>query len=395
MEHNFAGRMAKVPRSFIREILQFSMQPGMISFAGGLPNPNFFPVKELEMATAAVFAECGEDALQYSASAGLLRLRQQISERYAKNSSIEIDPENIIITCGSQQGLDLIGKIFIDVDSKVLIEEPGYLGAIQALSVFEPQFLPVPLVSGGADCDSMAGLSMDKESRLFYCVPSFQNPSGASYSEETIASVAKIAKNNKFVVVEDNPYGELRFKGEAPPSFYSYLPEQTILLGTFSKTVAPGFRLGWIAASAEIIEKLMTVKQATDLHTSSFSQLIVSKYLEDNNLDEHLAKTAKAYGENCAAMEEALCPLKDEITFTEPEGGMFLWGCLPEGMESMKLFDFCVEEKVVFVPGEPFYTKAGATRTFRLSFSCVAGEVMLEGVERFKRAYAAYKASLV
>lgn len=396
MESVFAERIQNVPKSFIREILKVSLDPEVVSFAGGLPNPQFFPVAELEAATTEVFRTQGANALQYSSSDGLLRLRQQIAERYKKTRGIDVDASKILITCGSQQGLDLLGKIIVNKDDGVLIEEPGYLGAIQALSVFRPRFLPVPLKDDGLDIEVLAEKAKGSGAKLLYTVPRFQNPSGLSYTKDVLEGVAEVAGENNFLIIEDDPYGELRFRGEAAPSFYSFAPERTVLLGTFSKTVAPGFRVGWIVAPQAVYDKLLVAKQATDLHTSSLSQLILSTYLENNDLDQHLAKIATHYGENCLEMEAAFVEaFAGEINFTKPEGGMFLWGVLPENMESMALFDYCAQEKVVFVPGEPFYTDGKPTRTFRLSFSCVDSASIQEGLERFKRGYAAYKTSLL
>ena len=395
MDSIFADRMQNVPRSFIREILKVSLDPQVISFAGGLPNPDFFPVKELEAATAKVFAEAGSTALQYSNSEGNVTLREQIAQRYKKQMDIDVSVEDILVTCGSQQGLDLIGKIFVNDHDPVLIEEPGYLGAIQALSVFRPKFVPVPLVASGVDCEKLEEKVAKTSSQLFYCVPCFQNPSGLSYTEEVVQKVSELAEKYGFYVVEDNPYGELRFRGQAASSFYKYIPERTILLGTFSKIVAPGFRLGWIAAPSAIREKLLVAKQASDLHTSNIGQMIISQYLADNDLDGHLNKIKKCYGDNCKEMERVLKEtFPGDVTFTSPDGGMFLWGQLPEGMEAMKLFDYAVKEKAVYVPGEPFYTTDTPTRSFRLSYSCVDSVTIKEGLERFARAYKAYKASL-
>lgn len=395
MDSIFADRMKNVPRSFIREILKVSLDPEVISFAGGLPNPDFFPVKELEAATQKVFAEQGSTALQYSNSEGNIALREQIAERYKMQMGIEVAVDDILVTCGSQQGLDLIGKVLVNDHDPVLIEEPGYLGAIQALSVFQPNFIPVPLVASGVDCEQLAEKAAATSSKLFYCVPCFQNPSGLSYTENVVKEASELAEKHDFIVIEDNPYGELRFRGEAASSFYKYIPHRTILLGTFSKTVAPGFRLGWIVAPPKIREKLLVAKQATDLHTSNIGQMIISQYLADNDLDAHLDKIKKCYGDNCKEMERVLAEtFPGDVTFTQPDGGMFLWGQLPEGMESMALFDYAAKEKAVFVPGEPFYTTSEPTRSMRLSFSCVDAISIKEGLERFARGYKNYQATL-
>ncbi len=346
-----------------------------------------FPVKELKLATEKVFTKYGADVLQYSNSEGDIGLREQISARYLAKKGISVPARNIIVTNGSQQGIDLLGKVLLNERDKVLIEEPGYLGTIQSLSLFKVQFLPVPVGDDGMDVQALQKSSDGSGAKMVYSVPTFQNPAGITYTDESREKIAAIAKQNKFLVVEDDPYGELRFSGHGAKSFFHYLPDQTVLLGTFSKVVAPGFRLGWIAAPAWICEKLIIAKQAADLHTSSFSQKILSEFLSDNELDDHIVKITDAYGTQCRAMQESLVRhFPSSIRFTNPEGGMFLWGRLPEGMDSMELFKEAVKENVVFVPGDPFYTNKTNTSTFRLNFSCVDPETVEEGVKRMARA---------
>ena len=387
MEQIIAERMQGVPRSFIREILKVSLDPAIISFAGGLPNAAFFPVKEIQSATESVFAKYGGSVLQYSKSEGDEQLRNLIAARYLEKKGLSISPEHIIITNGSQQGIDLLGKVLLNRGDKVLIEEPGYLGAIQSLSLFKINFLPVPLTDDGLDLVTLAEVCGRHPAKMLYTVPAFQNPSGITYTDSNKEQVAALAGEHRFVVVEDDPYSELRFAGEPGKSFAHFLPEQTVLLGSFSKIVAPGFRLGWIAAPAWLHEKLLIAKQAADLHTSSFTQKILAEFLSDNNLDDHIAKITAAYGNQCRAMQSALGRhFPKSIGFTKPEGGMFLWGRLPEGMDSMELFQAAVQEKVVFVPGNPFYTRVGPTSTFRFSFSCVDPETIEEGVKRMAKA---------
>ena len=391
MKDIFAERIQGVPRSFIREILKVSLDPSVISFAGGLPNPEFFPVRELHAATEKVFARYGAKVLQYSNSEGDLQLREWISGRYLLKNGLEIPPENIIVTNGSQQGIDLLGKILLNLGDRVLIEEPGYLGAIQSLSLFKINFVPVSMHDAGIDIDSLATLGGRSKAKMLYAVPNFQNPSGITYSDENRGAVAAVAAENRFIIVEDDPYGELRFFGKPGRSFAHFLPEQTVLLGSFSKIVAPGFRLGWIAAPSWICEKLIIAKQAADLHTSSFTQKILSLFLEENNLDSHIEKITDVYGRQCLAMQEALARyFPESVSFTKPEGGMFLWGRLPENLDSTALFEEAVKEKVVFVPGNPFYTSAARTTTFRLSFSCVDRTTVEEGVRRLSRALEAF-----
>ena len=250
MEEMFAERIVNVPRSFIREILKVSLDAEIISFAGGLPNREFFPVAEIRAASNKVFDRCGRDMLQYSTTEGLLPLRRYIADRYLEKKGLKVDAEDILITNGSQQGLDLLGKALVNVGDAVIIEEPGYLGAIQSLSIFRPRFLPVPLTDEGLDIDRLKEVTAGREVKFMYAVPNFQNPSGITYAEGNRRQVAEVAADRGFFMVEDDPYGELRFSGSRQPSFYSLLPEQTILLGSFSKIVAPGLRLGWLVAPA-------------------------------------------------------------------------------------------------------------------------------------------------
>lgn len=392
MEAIIAERMQGVPRSFIREILKVSLDPAIISFAGGLPNATFFPVQEIQRATEKVFAKYGASVLQYSKTEGDEQLRSLIAARYLEKKGLDISPENIIITNGSQQGIDLLGKALLNRGDNVLIEEPGYLGAIQSLSLFKSNFLPVPLTDDGLALAALAGACRRNRAKMLYTVPNFQNPSGVSYTDKNREQVAALAREFRFVVVEDDPYSELRFAGSPGKSFCHFLPEQTVILGSFSKIVAPGFRLGWIVAPPWLHEKLLIAKQAADLHTSSFTQKILAEFLSDNNLDEHIAKITEAYGNQCRAMQNALDRhFPKSISFTKPEGGMFLWGRLPEGMDSMELFQTAVQEKVVFVPGNPFYTGSGQTSTLRFSFSCVDQEMIEEGVKRMARALEPFK----
>lgn len=387
MEELFAARVQGVPRSFIREILKVSTAKDIISFAGGLPNPAFFPVQEIKTATDRVFATHGASILQYSNSEGDIGLRQWISDRYRTKSGLSIDPADIIITNGSQQGLDLLAKVLVNAGDTVFIEEPGYLGAIQSLSLFQPRFVPITLSLEGLDVERLEKESNSCQAKMIYMVPNFQNPTGITYTDDNRAAIAAAAKKNGFVLVEDNPYGELRFSGKRAKSFAHFLPEQTVLLGSFSKIVAPGFRLGWIASPKWLTEKILIAKQAADLHTTSFNQKIIFEYLRFNDLDQHIKKITEVYGNQCQAMLDALAEFfPEEVRLTRPEGGMFLWGWLPEQLDSMDLFNASVKEKVVFVPGVPFYTTNSKTSSFRLNFSCVDPATVREGIKRMAHA---------
>jgi 2-aminoadipate transaminase len=387
MDDIFSDRVTDVPRSFIREILKVTLDSEVISFAGGLPNRELFPTRELREATNRVFDVHGNDIFQYSTSEGYLELRQYISERYRRRKNLSIPVEDILITSGSQQGLDLLGKILLNKGDRVIIEEPGYLGAIQAFSMYKPKFLPVPVSEQGMDVRKLRSALSSGKPKLMYTVPNFQNPSGISYSEENRNEISEILRGTKTLLIEDDPYGELRFSGEDKRSFKELLPDNTILLGSFSKIIVPGFRLGWIVAPKFIMEKLIIAKQASDLHTSHFTQSIIYHYLRDYNVEGHIAKIKNAYGKQCRAMVNSIKEyFPPSVKHTEPEGGMFLWAELPRNAAALDLFDLAVKDKVIFVPGDPFYVNKTRTSTMRLNFSCVDEETIEIGISRLGNA---------
>ncbi|MEW6109722.1 MAG: PLP-dependent aminotransferase family protein [Nitrospirota bacterium] len=383
MGNIFSDRISDVPRSFIREILKVAVDETVISFAGGLPNRELFPLEEIKAASNRILNEFGRDVLQYSTSEGFPELRQWIAVRYRETKGISVDPANILITAGSQQGLDLLGKTFLNEGDGVVIEEPGYLGAIQAFSIYRSAFHPVPVDIDGIDTLMLERAVSDRRSKLFYCVPNFQNPSGISYSIDNRDKAAGILKGRTTILVEDDPYGELRFLGMDRPSFYRLIPENTVLLGSFSKIVAPSFRIGWIMAKDEILEKLIIAKQASDLHTNYFGQRLILQYLKDNDIDEHIRKIREAYGRQRDAMVNAIKEhFPDDVCFTEPEGGMFLWVTLPVQIAAMDVFREAIKHKVAFVPGDPFYVNRRNVNTLRLNFSSVDEETIRTGIRR-------------
>jgi len=382
----FAERMNAIPKSFIREILKVTENPDVISFAGGLPNPRFFPVDEIAAATSEVLAGTDVSALQYSTTEGYQPLREYIAQRYRDMKKIDVTADEILITNGSQQGLDLIGKVFIGKNDRIAIEKPAYLGAIQAFSVYEPQFCPVSLIDDGADIDQLKDVLNGNSVKLFHTVINFQNPSGISYSENRRREIAKIFEQNGTVIVEDDPYSDLRFTGEAPSSMRSWLADRAILLGSFSKTIAPGLRLGWICAKREIMDKLVTAKQASDLHSNSLCQRIVHQYLINNDINRHIETIIAVYKRQrdvmIAAIEEHF---PKEVKITRPDGGMFLWVTLPEKLSALELFELAVKENVAFVPGTPFFVDGGGTNNMRLNFSNSDEEKIQEGIKRLGR----------
>ena len=383
MENAFSDRITDVPKSFIREILKVTIDPSIISFAGGLPNRLFFPVKALQKAAHDVFEEAGSEILQYANSEGYLGLRQFIADRYQQQEGLEIPVDDILITTGSQQGLDLLGKTFLNEGNDLIIEEPGYLGAIQAFAMYRPRFHPVTVSEGGMDIASLAQVLSERQPKLLYTVTNFQNPSGISYSDENRRAVADLVRGSSCLIIQDDPYGDLRFSGTRKVSFKRILPANTVLLGSFSKTVAPALRLGWLVAPPPIMDKLIIAKQAADLHTDSLAQRILYRYLCDNDLDAHIATIIHQYGKQKEAMIGAI---KDffppDVRYTNPAGGMFLWVTLPEGMSSMALFEAAIKKKVAFVPGTPFYVDRKDSNTLRLNFSCSDEPTIVEGIKR-------------
>ncbi|MEW5817573.1 MAG: PLP-dependent aminotransferase family protein [Spirochaetota bacterium] len=386
MDTIFSERIRNIPKSFIREILKVTVNPEIISFAGGLPNPELFPVEEIKAACVKVLESDGKNALQYSTSEGYLPLRSYIAERYRKKDGLNILPEEILITNGSQQALDLLGKIFLNEGDSIIIERPGYLGAIQALSLYKPHFCTVPLCDHGPDTELLEKLLTSHPVKFFYGIPNFQNPSGITYSKENRKVTANLLKQHNTLFIEDNPYGELRFIGEDLPSLKTYLGDTAILLGTFSKTVIPSFRIGWICARKDIMEKLLVAKQGADLHTDYFAQRVVYQYLSDNDIDSHITRIRSVYKrqrEKMISMIETTFPA--EVTCTKPEGGMFLWVTLPKNLSAMELFDRAIRKNVAFVPGNPFFLEGGEN-TLRLNFSNSNESQIEVGIKRLSEA---------
>jgi 2-aminoadipate transaminase len=377
----FSDRMADVPRSFIREILKVTSDESIISFAGGLPNRKLFPVAEIRAATLAVLDTDAADALQYSTTEGYAPLRKWISDRYARTLGLAVDPDDVLVTTGSQQGLDLLGKVLLNEKEKVGIEQPGYLGAIQAFSLYRPVFRTVPLEWDGIDIAAFEKAVRGDRVRMFYGVPNFQNPSGISYSDAKRTAAADILRGTPTLFVEDDPYGELGFVGERKRSFYGLVRENTVLLGSFSKIFVPSLRIGWMVAARDLMDKLVIAKQATDLHTNYFGQRIVHRYLADNDIDAHIAKIRQAYGSQRDAMVKAIrAHFPPSVKFSEPEGGMFLWVELPGGVSALEVFEKAIAEKVAFVPGDPFYVGRTDVSTMRLNFSCVDAATIEKGI---------------
>ncbi len=373
----FADRVNHVPQSFIREILKVASNPAITSFAGGLPNPAFFPVKELELCAAQVFQQEGMQALQYTSTEGYYPLREFIAHRYRQRYGLDIPPEQILITNGSQQALDLIGKVFINPGDQVLLERPTYLGALQCLSMFQPKFQEVRLNADGIDIDDLEDQLWSNPIKLFYSIPNFQNPTGIRYSKEIREQAMQVLSRYNTLIIEDDPYGDIFFDGEELQPLYRYMPEKTILLGSFSKTIAPGLRLGWMVANEEIIRKATIMKQASDLHSGNLTQHILYRFLTAYSLDMHIKKIQDTYRFQRDTMMSCLKQyFPSTIHYTHPQGGMFAWITLPEEISARELLEKAVEQKIIFVPGDAFYASNPDTQTLRLNYSNVEESAM-------------------
>ena len=382
MNLRFARRAMNARKSFIREIFKVLGQHDMISFSGGFPNPASFPVEGIKAAAIKVLDEDGANVLQYNTTEGYLPLRQYIAARYLKRFNLVVDPAEIMILSGSQQAFDLIAKTFLEIGDEVVVENPAYLGALQSFGFFEPTFTQVELTPEGLNLNQLK-TALARNPKLLYVVPNFQNPTGLTYSTPNRQAVAELLAKTDTLLIEDDPYGELRFKGNDHLPIKSYLYDQTILLGSFSKVVSPGMRLGWLVAPKAILEKLIVAKQAADLHANYFAQRVLYQYLCDNDLDTHIATINAMYREQRNAMVNAIKSYFDSsVTMTEPEGGMFLWLTLPQGISAMQLFEQAVIAKIVYVPGDPFYTTSENRNTLRLNYTNSTPQEIDDGIHR-------------
>lgn len=389
----FSERILNTPASFIREILKVIQQDDIISFAGGLPNPVSFPKEELKQSMERVIDQFGDEVFQYSSTEGYRPLREWVAERYRDEYGMDVQADDVLITTGSQQALDLMGKVLINPGDALAIEEPGYLGAIQAFTVFEPDFCPVPLLDDGIDLDRLEQILEERNVKLLYTVPNFQNPTGLTYSVEKRKALCALLNRYSAYLIEDDPYGQLKFEGEVYPYIGSFGLKKSVLFGTISKIITPGMRLGWICTKdRELMQHLVTAKQAADLHSNIFAQYAVYDYLMNHELNEHIGKIKTLYKEQSDAMLQAMKDFfPDTVTYTMPKGGMFVWGSLPEGESSLELLDRAMKEKVAFVPGNPFYVDdQKPVPTFRLNYTNSEPEVIREGIRRLGRLMESY-----
>ncbi|KQQ39976.1 2-aminoadipate aminotransferase [Duganella sp. Leaf126] len=387
IQWRFAERADQLQASFIREILKITQQPEIISFAGGLPSPLTFPVEEMQAAYDKVLRDNGKVALQYGPTDGYLPLRQWIADSLSTEGA-RIVPEQVLMTSGSQQALDLLGKVLIDEGSRVLVETPSYLGALQAFSVYRPEFKSVDTDDHGLVPSSLAAVA--EGARLLYALPNFQNPTGRTLSVERRLELVETCARLGLPLIEDDPYGALSYKGDPLPKMVAMNPDGVIYMGSFSKVLTPGIRLGYVVAPLPLVRRLELAKQAADLHTSQLTQMVVHEVVKDGFLQHHIPKIRSLYGNQCQVMLDAMAQyFPAGVEWTRPEGGMFIWVTLPKHINAIALLDEAIAQKVAFVPGAPFYANDPATNTLRLSFVTVAPERIRAGIEILARLIAA------
>lgn len=381
----FAERMNYLRASEIRELLKLADQPDIISFAGGMPAPELFPIEGLKKAAIKVLDEDGKTALQYGPTEGYSLLRSIIAKERMVPAGVNVDESNILITNGSQQGLDFTGRVFLDKDDIIICESPTYLGALNAFRAYMPRFVEVPMDDKGMIIEELEkALKAYPNAKYIYTIPDFQNPTGKTLSVERRKKLVKIAERFRIPIIEDNPYGELIYEGERLPAIKSF--DETgivIYLGTFSKTFCPGMRLGWVCAEQNLLSKYILVKQGADLQPSSISQREAAVFMQMNNLNEHILKIRSVYKKRRDIMVAALKnELPENCTFTYPEGGLFTWVTLPENMNARDIIIKALDEKVAFVVGGSFFANGGHENTMRLNYSYMPEDKIIEGVKR-------------
>jgi len=375
--------MASIKHSEIREILKVTQQPDIISFAGGLPAPELFPVEAIDRVQHLVLQEAGTQALQYTTTEGFAPLRSWIAKRMNSRLGTSFDLDNVLITHGSQQGLDLSGKVFLDPEDVVLCESPTYLAAISAFKAYGCRFIEIPTDAEGMDMDVLENtLKSTDNVKLIYVIPTFQNPTGKTWNLQKRQQLAQLASRYNVAVIEDNPYGELRFEGEDLPSVKSFdKTGQVLCTGSFSKIFCPGFRIGWIAGDKELIRKYVLIKQGTDLQCNTIAQMVIAKYLELYNIDDHILKIVALYKKRRdVALQTIQEHFPKNVLYTHPEGGLFTWVELPENSSARDILDLALQSKIAFVPGGSFFPNNERENTLRLNYSNMSEDKIKAGL---------------
>lgn len=373
-------------------ILQAAADPKIISFAGGLPAPELFPVKEMKAAVDKVFEEHGQEAMQYGAAKGVTALREVIQQHVKEKENVDSELDNVLVTTGSEQALDLVGKAFVDPGDTVLVEQPTYLCALDVFRSYGANFASVEMDEDGMKMDALEeALKANPNTKLIYTVPNFQNPTGRTMTEERRKQLAELAEKYDVYVLEDNPYSEIRFAGQHVPAVKSFDKSGHVFyMSTFSKTLAPGFRLGWLVADKAVVNKLTVLKQSADLHTDNLAQFAVAQFFADNDVDAHVKEISALYGKRKDLMLEGIKKYFPEgVKYTDPEGGMFLWVEVPGVDDTVELFKECLEHDVAFVPGDPFFAGEVQPGAFRLNYSNMKEDQIEVGLKRLGAALTA------
>ena len=385
----FSKRVPADGTDAVGAILKAAADPKIISFAGGLPAPELFPVEGMKEATDKVYAEHGQQALQYGAAKGVTELRELILKRVKEKENIDAKLENVMVTTGSEQAIDLVGKAFVNPGDTVLVEEPTYLCALDVFRSYGANFVSVPMDDDGMKMDALEeALKAHPETALVYTVPNFQNPTGRTMPAERRKKFAELAAKYDVPVLEDNPYGDIRFAGEHVPSVKSFdHAGKVFYMSTFSKILAPGFRLGWLVAEPKVIEKLTVLKQSADLHTDNLVQYVVTEFFKENDVDAHVKEISDLYGKRKQLMIDGIKKyFPKDVKYTDPEGGMFLWVEVPGVTDTVELFKQCLEHNVAFVPGDPFFAGKPQPGTFRLNYSNMQEDQIEVGLKRLGEA---------
>lgn len=393
MDIRFSERADSLKASEIRELLKLTEMPEIISFAGGLPAPELFPVKEMEGIMQKVLERDGKLALQYSSTEGFKPLREIIAKQRMAPAKVNVTADNIAMTTGSQQGIEFSAKIFVNEGDVIICESPSYLGAINAFKAYRPKFVEIPMDEHGMIIEDLEkALKANPNAKMIYTIPDFQNPTGITMPDDRRKRIAELAAEYKIPVIEDNPYGDLIFEGTRHPSIKSFDKEGWVIyLGTFSKNFCPGLRLGWICAAPEILEKYIVVKQGADLQCSTLDQRATALFMETYNLDEHIESIKKVYGKRRTLMLESLDKyFPKEVTHTNPYGGLFTWVKLKEGLDAAEILKEALKENVAYVPGGSFFPNGGHPNYFRLNYSCMPDDKIIEGVKRLGKVLAKY-----
>lgn len=393
MNLNFANRMGEIKASEIRELLKLTEEPDIISFAGGLPAPELFPLENLEKVASKVIREQGKEALQYSTTEGFKGLREVIIEQRLKPVGIEASLDNILITSGSQQALEFSAKLFINEGDVIICESPSYLGAINAFKAYKPKFVEVKMDDEGMMTDELEKtLKEYPNAKFIYTIPDFQNPTGRTMSIERRKRMAEIANEYKIPVIEDSPYGDLIFDGDRYPTIKSFDKEGYVIhLGTYSKTFCPGLRIGWICAHKDIAQKYVLIKQGADLQCSSLDQRIAAEYMKTYDLNEHIAKIIEVYKNRRNIMMDTMKEFfPKEIKFTNSKGGLFTWVELREDLDAAAILQEALKERVAFVPGGSFFPNGGHKNYFRLNYSNMPEDKIRDGMKRLAKVLEKY-----